>query len=235
MRFGISATSLMCPKNLRTRLRPVNVCCAIVASHFVARFGRAVQDAAAAAPRVEFFEPVLGTRSPVSGRHALNLFFRPSKRKTTRGAHGHARPSQRSFSRTAKARNSLLSQRLTGKIPHPCPPRFRAAEPIWGDNSADSRGKPSNPHTFSCSACVGTFRRTPFASGPSFRGRTKIPGSADARPGPRASKRCLLELDLRASLLELDLQLLGLVLVHAFLDRLRRALDEVLCFLQAQA
>jgi hypothetical protein len=33
MRFGISATSLMCPKNLRTRLRPVNVCCAIVASH----------------------------------------------------------------------------------------------------------------------------------------------------------------------------------------------------------
>src|SRR4051812_32904603 len=36
MRFGISATSLICPKNLRTRLRPVNVCCAIVASHFAA-------------------------------------------------------------------------------------------------------------------------------------------------------------------------------------------------------
>src|SRR6516162_1752104 len=34
MRFGISATSLMCPKNLRTRLRPVNVCCAIVASRY---------------------------------------------------------------------------------------------------------------------------------------------------------------------------------------------------------
>src|SRR5215218_24426 len=32
MRFGISATSLICPKNLRTRLRPVNVCCAIVSS-----------------------------------------------------------------------------------------------------------------------------------------------------------------------------------------------------------
>src|SRR5229473_1413287 len=29
MRFGISATSLMCPKNLRTRLRPVNVCRAL--------------------------------------------------------------------------------------------------------------------------------------------------------------------------------------------------------------
>src|SRR5258708_34262957 len=31
MRFGISATSSILPKNLRTRLRPVNVC-AIVAS-----------------------------------------------------------------------------------------------------------------------------------------------------------------------------------------------------------
>src|SRR5581483_4076026 len=41
MRFGISATSLMCPKNLRTRLRPVNVCCAIGASHFVALQGGA--------------------------------------------------------------------------------------------------------------------------------------------------------------------------------------------------
>src|SRR3954462_6032369 len=119
MRFGISATSLMCPKNLRTRLRPVNVCCAIVASHFVARSGRAVQSAAATAPRVEFFEPVLGARSPVSGRNVLNLFFRPSKRKTTRGAHRHARPSQRLSSRTAKARNSLLSQRLPGKSDTP--------------------------------------------------------------------------------------------------------------------
>jgi hypothetical protein len=36
MRFGISATSLIFPKNLRTRLRPVNVS-AIVASRFVRR------------------------------------------------------------------------------------------------------------------------------------------------------------------------------------------------------
>src|ERR1700674_4178606 len=34
MRFGISATSSIFPKNLRTRLRPVNVC-AIVASFFL--------------------------------------------------------------------------------------------------------------------------------------------------------------------------------------------------------
>src|SRR6185437_14402581 len=50
MRFGISATSRICPKNLRTRLRPVNVCCAIVASHFVAREGRTFRSAIGIAP-----------------------------------------------------------------------------------------------------------------------------------------------------------------------------------------
>src|ERR1700748_2853582 len=54
MRFGISATSLMCPKNLRTRLRPVNVCCAIVASHFVALKGRAFRSAIGIAPGLNF-------------------------------------------------------------------------------------------------------------------------------------------------------------------------------------
>src|SRR5258708_12584917 len=54
MRFGISATSLMCPKNLRTRLRPVNVCCAIVASHFVALDGRTFPSATAIAPGLNF-------------------------------------------------------------------------------------------------------------------------------------------------------------------------------------
>src|SRR5215468_74129 len=59
MRFGISATSLMCPKNLRTRLRPVNVCCAIVASHLRRPRRRANLPNArrTAAIRVEFFEP----------------------------------------------------------------------------------------------------------------------------------------------------------------------------------
>src|SRR5260370_27244829 len=45
----------------------------------------------------------------------------------------------------------------------------------------------------------------------------------------------LLQLNLGASLFELGLDLLGFVLVDAFLDRLRRALDEVLGFLEAQA
>src|SRR4029078_12760611 len=96
MRFGISATSLMCPKNLRTRLRPVNVCCAIVASRYPSPFrGRTFQSAAATAPQVNF--------SSVGGHEGqfqeaqveaqvLNLFFRPSKRKTTRGAPDRTRP-----------------------------------------------------------------------------------------------------------------------------------------------
>jgi hypothetical protein len=39
---------------LRTRLRPVNVCCAIVASHFVARQGRTFRSAIAIAPGLNF-------------------------------------------------------------------------------------------------------------------------------------------------------------------------------------
>src|SRR5450631_4261983 len=45
----------------------------------------------------------------------------------------------------------------------------------------------------------------------------------------------LLQLNLGASLLELSLDLLGFVLVHAFLDRLGGAFDEVLGFLEAEA
>src|SRR6185312_1046632 len=45
----------------------------------------------------------------------------------------------------------------------------------------------------------------------------------------------LLQFNLGASLFELSLELVGLFLVHAFLDRLGRAFDEVLGFLEAQA
>jgi hypothetical protein len=73
MRFGISATSLMCPKNLRTRLRPVNVCCAIVASHFVARQGRTFRSAIGIAPGLNSnsllnLEAKLQDLNPESGR-----------------------------------------------------------------------------------------------------------------------------------------------------------------------
>src|SRR4051812_28403963 len=45
----------------------------------------------------------------------------------------------------------------------------------------------------------------------------------------------LLQFHLGASLFELGLDLVGFVLVYAFLDRLGRAFDEVLGFLEAQA
>src|ERR1700682_1136371 len=45
----------------------------------------------------------------------------------------------------------------------------------------------------------------------------------------------LLQFNLGASLFELGLDLLGFVLVHAFLDSLGRAFDEVLGFLEAKA
>src|ERR1700761_231506 len=69
------------------------------------------------------------------------------------------------------------------------------------------------------------------------------PGGTDPRvgkraPGPawlaRVPKSQLLELDLGASLLQLSLDLVGFFLVDAFLDRLRRAFDEVLGFLEAK-
>src|SRR5215831_7381623 len=66
MRFGISATSLMCPKNLRTRLRPVNVCCTIVASHY----RRPLPDSSEARlppPSGLNFDPFQGPGAPSSG------------------------------------------------------------------------------------------------------------------------------------------------------------------------
>src|SRR5471032_3312906 len=63
----------------------------------------------------------------------------------------------------------------------------------------------------------------------------RSPGLALLARGFRSTKLRLLELNLGASLLELGLDLLGFVLVHAFLHRLGRALDEVLGFLEAEA
>ncbi len=65
---------------------------------------------------------------------------------------------------------------------------------------------------------------------PSPKPRAPMPSSRRRRASAE-----LLDLDLRADFLELLLDRRGLVLGHAFLDRLGRALDEVLGFLQAEA
>src|ERR1019366_3865438 len=85
----------MCPKNLRTRLRPVNVCCAIVASHFVARQRRTFRSAIGIAPGLNFDT----FRTLEAPGQDFNPELEPeiSERKTTRGALDHTRPSQPSL------------------------------------------------------------------------------------------------------------------------------------------
>src|SRR6185295_12208730 len=122
----------------------------------------------------------------------------PSKRKTTRGAHDCTSPVTTIASRTEKARNLTVSQRLTpGTLPSPPPTAFSCCRPDMGRNRGDSRGYPRRIPTLLCVR--------------------------------------LLQFNLGASLFELSLELVGLFLVHAFLDRLGRAFDEVLGFLEAQA
>src|SRR5581483_6492319 len=58
---------------------------------------------------------------------------------------------------------------------------------------------------------------------------------SQAHSGGSARSSALLELDGGACLLELGLDLVGLFLVHALLDRLRRRVDEVLGLLEAEA
>src|SRR5580700_9156788 len=79
MRFGISATSSIFPKDLRTRLRPVNVC-AIVASFFLRppRMGGGVFRRAKCRPEdgqgggidpTNFMPPLVATPVRNEGRH----------------------------------------------------------------------------------------------------------------------------------------------------------------------
>src|ERR1700738_4540047 len=139
MRFGISATSLMCPKNLRTRLRPVNVCCAIVASHFVAPRGRTFRGAIGIAPGLNF-DSFLAPKStcqdlnPESGHRTFRT------QNDARGAKPHP-PVTTIDSRTEKARNCLSPNGLRRNAAVPAAsPCFRAAAPIWGDHRGESWG-----------------------------------------------------------------------------------------------
>src|SRR6516164_1797774 len=140
MRFGISATSWIFPKNLRTRLRPVNVC----AISSLALSNRRARD-----------------DSP-EGRHPSRPSGQPS------------RP---------------LSYAIRPPAEPPCPRRYPAE--IWA-----------------------------------------IPGVLT--PESVALTSHLLEFHLGPGLLQLSLDLLRLVLAHAFLDGLGRAFDQILGLLEAQ-
>src|SRR5262249_32044796 len=141
MRFGISATSWIFPKNLRTRLRPVNVC----AISSLALSNRRARD-----------------DSP-EGRHPSRPSGQPSK------------------------------------------PLVSAARPT---------AEPPSPYRRP--AEIGRFRDL-------------------LTPEPVALTSHLLEFHLGPGLLQLGLDLLRLLLGHAFLDRLLRSLVHVLRLLEAQA
>src|SRR5215470_3642978 len=141
MRFGISATSWIFPKNLRTRLRPVNVC----AISSLALSNRRARD-----------------DSP-EGRHPSRPSGQPSR------------------------------------------PLVSAARPT---------AEPPSPYRRP--AEIGRFRRL-------------------LTPESVALTSHLLEFHLGPDLFQLGLDLLRLVLGHAFLDRLGRPLDQILGLLEAQA
>src|SRR5215470_15115487 len=188
MRFGISATSLIVPKNFLTRLRPVNVCAIFSLSIRLHRAARA--PLLSAAIHRDHQDRRLGR--PVlcdSGltRTAAHFFFH-------------------------RDRGCRITTALEFGFP-PCSlspvrdPRFTRAFRYFSFVMA-GRARPS--------------RLTQRSSGL-------------ARPGISLNKPGLLKLNLCADLLERSLDLVGLVLGHAFLDGLRRALDEVLGFFQAEA
>jgi hypothetical protein len=81
---------------------------------------------------------------------------------------------------------------------------------------------------------TGIFAFQPYDPTSSRSHGLLISRDSPAPRGPPVCKHRLLKLNLGAGFFQLRLDLVGLVLVHAFLDRLGRALDQVLGFLEAK-
>src|ERR1700761_8899016 len=178
----------------------------------VALLGRAFQSAVSRPLPGFEFSSVFGSEAQFQGTQVLNSFFKPSKRKTTREALDRTRPSDRSHCGLQKPEIAYSPNDLRRlRRRRPAQSRFRAAAPIWGSNRGDSRVKSQNPHKFLCPVRSKAFLlqaplRTEVAGG-----RITGPSLFSAKPsgelslvrGSRSRNRWLLELDLRASLLEL--------------------------------
>src|SRR5262249_54995 len=138
MRFGISATSLICPKNLRTRLRPVNVCCAIVASRYRCP-GRATLPNHRLAARPDLnFHPFRRTEDRIQAWRPESVLQTFKTQNDARSDLGRTRPSKPSHYGLQKPEIAYLPT-ACGETPLPCLPPFRAAAPIWDGNRGDSR------------------------------------------------------------------------------------------------
>src|SRR5271165_2684693 len=128
----------------------------------------------------------------------------------------------------------------------PCRSSMLACPPTFPLRAKDRARTLSRPHLASPTPLVTQTPR-PTALNALARGRSRRP-SLKRRNGPRPMSgtvpllrteparagRPLLELDLRPHLFQSGLDLLGLFLADAFLDRLRRAFDQVLRLLEAE-
>src|SRR5579862_8184719 len=181
MRFGISATSWIFPKNFLTRFRPINVC-AIMSSRSI---------------------------DPDLSRHAQAITLGPT---------GPASRGRGTEAIKATLRKAAIHR-----------------------DRPDRRHMPYSPVIRPIVRITRHIRRYPAMSvipGPEPRNHRifyAIPGAAAPNRGFRLSKHSLLKLNLRADFFEGRLDLGGLVLVDAFLDRLGRAFDQVLGLFQAKA
>ena len=125
--------------------------------------GRTFRNSGCRRPSGLNFDPFRGSEPRARNGNVPDLFFRPAKRKTTREARGRTRSSQPSRHGLQKPEIAYLPTAYDGDATPPLKPAFRAADPIWVDNSRDSRTKPPNLYTFPCTAHSGRFRCTPLA------------------------------------------------------------------------
>src|SRR5690242_14476380 len=149
MRFGISATSLMCPKNLRTRLRPVNVCCAIVASHCVARRGEPSETAAATAFRVEF-RSISKAESAEHGTETSQICSSDHQNAKRRARRENAPARQNHHVTDCKSPKLPISRRFTDGDATPPPNRLFVLSTQYGPTIPEIRGGSPSISTLFC-------------------------------------------------------------------------------------
>jgi hypothetical protein len=129
-------------------LRPVNVCCAIVASHFVARQGRTFRSAIGIAPGLNFDS----LRNPERPSQELSPESTLQTFKTQNDARSalRTRPSNCFSSRTEKARNCLSPNGLRRNVAVPAVNRVFLLPPRYGMAILEIRGVSSRIPTHSC-------------------------------------------------------------------------------------
>ncbi len=102
----------------------------------------------AAAPGFEF-SSVFGSEAQFQGAQVLNLFFIPSKRKTTRGALDRTRPSDRSHCGLQKPEIAYSPNDLMRQRRRPSPSRVFVLPPRYGVTIVEIRGSsPRIPTNF---------------------------------------------------------------------------------------